>query len=75
VDHKISKKDSLFGTYLFDTTDFTQPDSFNNVILKSHTGRQTVVIEANHTFSPNVVMPRELVTAAVMRLTSYPRRH
>src|SRR6267142_3671679 len=55
VDHKISKKDSLFGTYLFDTTDFTQPDSFNNVILKSHTGRQTVVIEENHTFSPSVV--------------------
>jgi len=55
VDHKISKKDSLFGTYLFDTTDFTQPDSFNNVILKSHTGRQTVVIEENHTFTPNVV--------------------
>ena len=55
VDHKISKKDGLFGTYLFDATDFTQPDSFNNVILKSHTGRQTVVLEENHTFTPTVV--------------------
>jgi hypothetical protein len=55
VDHKLSKRDSLFGTYLFDATDFTQPDSFNNVILKSHTGRQTVVIEESHTFTPTVV--------------------
>src|SRR5712675_798817 len=55
VDHKISKKDGLFGAYLFDATDFTQPDSFNNVILKSHTGRQTVVLEENHTFTPTVV--------------------
>jgi Carboxypeptidase regulatory-like domain/TonB dependent receptor/TonB-dependent Receptor Plug Domain len=55
VDHKLSKKDSLFGTYLFDATDFTQPDSFNNVILKSHTGRQTVVIEESHSFTPTVV--------------------
>jgi Carboxypeptidase regulatory-like domain/TonB dependent receptor/TonB-dependent Receptor Plug Domain len=55
LDHKLSRKDSLFGTYLFDGTDFTQPDSFNNVILKSHTGRQTVVVEESHTFGPSVV--------------------
>jgi hypothetical protein len=55
VDHKISAKDTLFGTYLFDDTDFTQPDSFNNVLLKSHTRRQTVVIGESHTFSPSVV--------------------
>jgi hypothetical protein len=55
VDHKISTNDSLFGTYLFDDTDFKQPDSFNNVILNSHTRRQTVVLEESHTFSPSVV--------------------
>jgi hypothetical protein len=55
VDHKLSTNDGLFGTYLFDDTDFTQPDSFNNVILNSHTRRQTVVAEESHTFSPSVV--------------------
>src|SRR6202171_3002360 len=55
VDHKLSAKDTLFGTYLFDDTDFTQPDSFNNVLLKSHTKRQTVVLGESHTFGPTVV--------------------
>src|SRR6202047_3756206 len=55
VDHKLSGKDALFGTYLFDDTDFTQPDSFNNVLLKSHTRRQTVVLGESHTFGPSVV--------------------
>ncbi len=54
LDHKLSRKDSLFGTYLFDDTDFTQPDSFNNVLLKSHTRRQTVALGETHTFSPTV---------------------
>src|ERR1700687_5379130 len=55
VDHKLSTNDGLFGTYLFDDTDFTQPDSFNNVLLKSHTRRQTVVLGESHTFGPSVV--------------------
>src|SRR6202140_1709818 len=55
VDHKLSTNDSLFGTYLFDDTDFAQPDSFNNVLLKSHTRRQTVVLGESHTFGPTIV--------------------
>src|ERR1700687_5477780 len=55
VDHKLSANDGLFGTYLYDDTDFTQPDSFNNVLLKSHTRRQTVVLGQSHTFGPTVV--------------------
>jgi hypothetical protein len=55
VDHKLGTNDSLFGTYLFDDTDFKQPDSFNNVILNSHTRRETVVIEESHTFGATVV--------------------
>jgi len=31
VDHKISGNDSLFGVYLFDDTDFVQPDRFDNL--------------------------------------------
>jgi hypothetical protein len=55
VDHRLSANDTLFGTYLFDDTDFTQPDSFNNVLLKSHTRRETVVLGESHTFGPTVV--------------------
>src|ERR1700730_2236569 len=55
IDHKLGMNDSLFGTYLFDDTDFQQPDSFNNVILKSHTRRETVVLEESHTFGPSLV--------------------
>jgi len=55
VDHKLGANDSLFGTYLFDDTDFKQPDSFNNVILNSHTRRQTVVLEESHTFGASLV--------------------
>jgi hypothetical protein len=55
IDHKLGVNDSLFGTYLFDDTDFQQPDSFNNVFLKSHTRRETVVLEESHTFGPSLV--------------------
>jgi hypothetical protein len=55
VDHKLGMNDSLFGTYLFDDTDLKQPDAFNNDILNTHTRRQTVVLEENHTFSASVV--------------------
>jgi hypothetical protein len=55
VDHKLSTNDSLFGTYLYDDTDFKQPDKPNNVFLKSHTRRQTVVLEESHTFGPSLV--------------------
>jgi Carboxypeptidase regulatory-like domain/TonB-dependent Receptor Plug Domain/TonB dependent receptor len=55
VDHKLGTNDSLFGTYLFDDTDFQQPDSFNNVILNSHTRRETIVLEESHTFSANLL--------------------
>ncbi len=50
VDHKLGNNDSLFGTYLFDDTDYTQPDAFQNVLTNSHTTRTTVSIEENHTF-------------------------
>jgi hypothetical protein len=55
VDHKLSMNDSLSGTYLFDDTDFTQPDNFNNNNLNSHTRRETVVLQESHTFSANLV--------------------
>jgi outer membrane receptor protein involved in Fe transport len=55
VDHKMGTNDSLFGTYLYDDTDYTTPDSLNNVRLNSHTRRQTVALEWSHTFGPSFV--------------------
>jgi hypothetical protein len=55
VDHKLSTNDSLGGTYLFDDTDFKQPDSFNDDILNSHTRRQTVVLQESHTFGRSFI--------------------
>ena len=55
VDHKLGVNDSLFGTYLYDDTDYTQPDAMNDVLTNSHTTRTTVAIEENHTFSSSFV--------------------
>jgi len=55
VDHKLGTNDSLFGTYLFDDTNFLQPDRFDNLFLNSHTRRETVVLEESHTFGPSLV--------------------
>jgi hypothetical protein len=51
VDHKLGANDSLFGTYLYDDTDYTKPDSMGGVLTDSHTTRTTAAIEENHTFS------------------------
>ena len=55
IDHKFTDKDSVFGTYMFDRTPYSSPDSFNNVLLGSLTARQIVAVEETHTFSPSVV--------------------
>ncbi len=55
VDHRIGANDTLFGTYLHDDTDYTQPDKMNDVLVNSHTTRQTVAIEESHTFSSSFV--------------------
>src|SRR5882762_1909530 len=52
VDQKISGKDSLFGTYVYDYSPLTQPDGLNNVLQQSTAKRQIAAFEENHTFSP-----------------------
>ncbi|HEV7511236.1 MAG TPA: TonB-dependent receptor [Candidatus Acidoferrum sp.] len=54
VDHRFSENDSLAGTYLFDRTPFTTPDSLNNVQLGDLTARQFYVLEETHTFNPHL---------------------
>src|SRR5712692_1432205 len=55
VDHKFSGNDSLFGTYMFDRTPYTSPDSMGNVLLGSLTSRQIVAAEETHSFTPTFV--------------------
>jgi len=52
VDHKISDKDSIFATYMYDKNPFTQPDAFNNVIYLDQTARNIAALEWTHTFTP-----------------------
>jgi Carboxypeptidase regulatory-like domain/TonB-dependent Receptor Plug Domain/TonB dependent receptor len=55
ADHTLSAHDTLFGTYLYDDTDYLEPDNFNNVYIHSHTRRQTLALEENHTFGSSFV--------------------
>jgi hypothetical protein len=55
VDEKISEKDSLFGTYVYDYSPLTQPDILNNVLQQSIAKRQIAAFEENHTFSPTLL--------------------
>jgi hypothetical protein len=54
LDHKLSDKDSLFGTYLYDNTPYNSPDPFDNILLESLTRRQFGVLEENHIFSSHM---------------------
>jgi hypothetical protein len=54
-DHKISDKDSLFVTYMYDYTHYTSPDSLDDQSLGSHTDRNFAVLEENHIFSPTFI--------------------
>src|ERR1700730_5041759 len=55
VDHRLGANDSLFGTYLYDDTDYKKPDAMGGVLTDSHTTRTTVAIEENHTFGSSFV--------------------
>jgi hypothetical protein len=55
VDFKLGENDSLFGTFLRDPAEFTQPDAFNDIITQSTTSRTTFALEENHTFSSSFV--------------------
>jgi len=55
VDHKISDKDSIFGSYQYDFATATQPDPANDVLVGNSTGRAYVAIEETHIFSSQVV--------------------
>lgn len=55
VDHKLSEKDSLFGTYMFDQTPFSAPDALDDALDGNLTKRQVFALEETHTFSSNLI--------------------
>jgi len=55
ADYKIGDKDSIFGTFLRDQANYSQPDSFNDVLAVSSTIRTTISLEETHTFSSSFV--------------------
>jgi hypothetical protein len=55
IDHRFSENDSLFGTYLYDRTPYSSPDSFGNVGLTTLSSRQIVAVEETHNFTPTFV--------------------
>lgn len=55
VDHRLTSKDNLFGTYMFDTAKSTAPDSFNNVLLGAISRRHLVTLEDTHTFTSTMI--------------------
>src|SRR6266404_2896309 len=52
LDHKVSEKDNLSGTYLFDKTPYTSPDGVNDVQLTTKSSRQIAALEETHIFKP-----------------------
>jgi hypothetical protein len=55
IDHRFSEKDGLFGTYLYDKTPYSSPDSFGNVGLNTLSSRQIVAVEETHSFTQTFV--------------------
>jgi hypothetical protein len=55
VDHRISDKDSLFGSYQFDSATASQPDPANEVLVGNKTGRTYLAIEETHIFNPQLI--------------------
>ena len=51
LDHKFTDKDSLFGTFGYDDTPYSSPDSLGDVLLTDRTTRSTVSVQENHTFN------------------------
>jgi hypothetical protein len=52
VDHKISDKDSLFATYMYDDSPFSTPDGFDTTAIINQVTRHIAALEWTHTFTP-----------------------
>ncbi|MGH9357050.1 MAG: carboxypeptidase regulatory-like domain-containing protein [Terriglobia bacterium] len=55
IDHKLSGKDNLSGTYVRDNSETTQPDSYDEILIDVISHRQIAVLGEQHTFGPALV--------------------
>ena len=55
VDHKVSDKDSLNGTYFYDRGDLESPDPFDIRITGNLARRTLATVGESHVFSPNLL--------------------
>lgn len=55
VDHAVSARDHLHGTYMFDRGSTTQPDALNVLLTFNETTRQVAAFEETHVFGPQLV--------------------
>ncbi len=55
IDRKLSDKDSIFGTWLYDPAVVESPDSLQTVLNGYNSGRHTIALEETHIFSPSLV--------------------
>jgi hypothetical protein len=52
LDHRFSDKDSLFATYLYDNSPFSNQDGFDTISVLNRVTRHIAALEESHTFSP-----------------------
>jgi hypothetical protein len=55
LDHKLTDRDSFFGTFTYDDTPYRSPDSLGAVLLGSRTTRKTVAAQETHVISASVL--------------------
>ncbi|HEX4166294.1 MAG TPA: TonB-dependent receptor [Bryobacteraceae bacterium] len=55
LDHKLTARDNLFGTFSYDDTPYRSPDNLEAVLLSDRTTRRTVAVQETHTFSASVL--------------------
>ena len=54
-DHKFSDHDTLYGTYMRDSSKTVQPDAFNNLLSNTVSSRQVATIHEQHIFDPDLL--------------------
>lgn len=52
-DRKFSEKDTLYGTYMRDSSRTVQPDAFNELLSNTVSNRQVATIHEQHIFNPS----------------------
>ncbi|MGH9512660.1 MAG: TonB-dependent receptor domain-containing protein [Terriglobales bacterium] len=55
IDHKLSQSDTLFGTYVFDRGQISNPDAYNLKEVGNRSRRQTFALQESHVITPAVV--------------------